>query len=72
MLEDRELEDLIENIDDSLVGLSVRHNVGISELTGAVMARLLLANQASNNEIVFTELLKSILNNPPTMNRTVQ
>lgn len=65
MLDDNELAELIENIDDSLAGLMVRHQVNVSELTGAVMARLLLVNQVMSNEKEFVTLLQSIIDNPP-------
>lgn len=72
MLDDNELAELIENIDDTLAGLMVRHNIDVSELTGAVMARLLLVNQVVNNENNFVDLLKSIIDNPPHNPPTIQ
>lgn len=72
MLDDDELADLIETIDDTLAGLMVRYKIDPSELTGAMMARLMLMNQCVNNEKVFIDLLKSILENPPKCTQRLQ
>lgn len=65
MLNDNELVELIENIDDSFAGLMTRHNINVSELTGAIVARLLLVNQVMNSEREFLDLLQSVIDNPP-------
>jgi hypothetical protein len=69
---DDEMIELIENVDDAFAAIMVQHKVDVSELTGTVMARLLLVNQVMNNEKEFINLLQSIIDNPPNNSQTLQ
>lgn len=59
-MQDDNLLQLIEDIDNVIAGLALKHEIALLPLSSVIVSRLLLANKELNDEDLFLKLLEEI------------